>query len=89
MNATDIVSYTFRADIYCPFCIIPEVEKYLDFSGEAGRDTEDLLDELSGNIGIDRGAEDTFDSGDFPKVVFAVDCHEPYDHCGRCGEPLI
>lgn len=49
---------------------------------------EQSLTELAFAFQIDRGDENTFDSGEFPKVIFAgmVDDDEL---CGSCGEPLI
>jgi hypothetical protein len=60
---------------------------------------EDQLDGLARNLGIDRENERTYDSGDFPKVIFAdqvitpADAADPTDAvvdiCGGCAEPLI
>lgn len=90
-----IVGYTFNADIYCPRCIVevlPTGEGQA-FDGWALADgvsvpTEVNLDEIAAAFGIDRYDERTFDSGDFPKVVFA-DAAEDGDRCGQCGLDLI
>ena len=76
-HSTDIVGDTYKADIYCPACIVSVLP-----TGEGGAfdgwalapgvrmATEENLDEIASAFGIDRGDERTFDSGEFPKVVF-------------------
>jgi hypothetical protein len=55
----------------------------------AARDmrAEDLLDQCAGAMAIDREDEYSFDSGDFPKVIFASSV-EDGECCGRCGNEL-
>ncbi len=88
MNSAEIIAYTYRADIYCPKCIIKELAKRNPIS-PAGFDmpVEDVLNQVAGANGIDRGDEATYDSDDFPKVVFAVYL-EPSEVCGNCGNNL-
>jgi len=67
-SATDIVGYTYAADLYCCECVLRAV-------GTTGaevseRYVEPTLDQLAQKLGIDRHDESSFDSGDFPKVVF-------------------
>jgi len=95
MHDTTIVGYTYNADIYCPRCIIEQLP-----TGDGGAfegwalaegitmSTEDNLSEIAAAFGIDRDDEASFDSGDFPKVIFAS-MAEGDEHCGACGEPLI
>jgi hypothetical protein len=70
MNATQIVAYTFRADTYAPAAILAALPTG---DGELynAAEVETALDELALAFGIDRADECTFDSADFPKVVFA------------------
>lgn len=65
MNAPEIVAYIYKADIYSPSDI-------LDALGvtESEWDVETTLDVLADQRGIVRYDEWTFDSDDFPKVVF-------------------
>jgi hypothetical protein len=49
--------------------------------------TEEALDFLAQRRGIDRYDEHTFDSGDFPKVIFRDQVTDD-DVCGVCGEKL-
>lgn len=73
MHATTIVGYTYDADTYCDGCTV-------DMLGP--------LDELAESLGIDPEDERSYDSSDFPKVIFA-DSVEDDEHCGRCHELLI
>jgi len=83
-HATDIVGYTYRADVYCPRCIVGKL--IANFS------------DIAEYRGINRMDESTFDSGEFPKVVFRdmlvaddgdwADGEPNTDRCGSCGEVL-
>ena len=96
MHATDIVGYTFAADLICPPCAREAAAFALASPGEAafmGRPTdgdtcEQFLDRWAAAEGICRGSEEQYDSDDFPKVVFA-DWAQPGDMCGVCGEELL
>lgn len=89
----DIVAYVYQADIYCPDCIADLATRRISelASGSTIRervgifpDPEALLNRWAGLIGLDREDEATFDSGDFPKVVFRDQLEED-EHCGSCG----
>lgn len=81
-HPTDIVAYDYAADRYCPSCIIDVLTAdggpfdgwALGFS--VRMEVEQNLDEIADAFGINRGDERTFDSGDFPKVVFADNVEE-------------
>ena len=86
MKAFDIIAYQYRADTYCPDCIISEVmarrpgdvaPALADMAPEAG------LDQVAEYLTLDRMDERSFDSDDFPKVVFASQV-EDTEHCGHC-----
>jgi len=92
MHATDVVAYTYRADIYCPECILGQLptgpgETFDGWADCTDMAPEDNLSELAAAFGIDRMDEYTFDSGDFPKVVFASQV-EADEFCGDCGREL-
>lgn len=97
MSSYDIAGYTFNADIYCPSCIVEMLPAGpgQPFDGWAlanGADpmaTEDNLDEIAAAFGIDRYDESSFDSGDFPKVVFEDMAEDADDVCGNCHERLV
>jgi hypothetical protein len=90
VRADTIVGYTYQADLYCPGCIVGQVlaanphihSTRLDYAT-----TEGDLDRLANLLAVDRYDEATFDSGDFPKVVFAG-MLEGDDRCGKCGGEL-
>lgn len=85
MNATTIMAYHFNADLYHPACMI------LIATGNVAAkddDAERVLDEWAATMGINRQDESTYDSHNFPKVIFA-DNIEPTDYCGKCQENLM
>lgn len=92
-KAWDIAAYTYRASIYCPTCIIASLPTGPDGAFYGWKDVsippmsaEDNLDEIAAAFGIDRQDEYSFDSDDFPKVIF-VDQTDG-DTCDTCGESL-
>ena len=92
MQPFTIVAYTFHADIYCPTCVISEMEQDPNYDGWADcsippMSTEDNLSEVAHAFGIDRMDESTFDSDAFPKVIFAGQVSDE-DVCGRCEAQL-
>lgn len=92
MNATDIVAYTYQAETLCPRCVVARTVKtktlrdYILNEGADG-EVERWLDSLAKMNGVDRQDEHSFDSGDFPKVVFA-DQIEDGETCHGCGDEL-
>ncbi len=95
-KAWDIEAYIYRADIYCPACTLKRLEVMTNrivnlqgffFGTLYGETTEDTLTRIAKAYRIDREDERTFDSGVFPKVVFA-DQLEGTENCGQCGVEL-
>ena len=98
MKAYDIVGYQYQAAYFHPECM---VETLIDEGrlspGARSLSVEDALDQLADVEGIDRMDEFTFDSGDFPKVVFAGDvggflhgeCCDVDESCDRCLVTLV
>ena len=89
MKTWEVIGYTYRADIYCP---TDSVRKAYADNGWVPPTTiylghEHNLDVLAQGLGIDRYAEETFDSGDFPKVVFTDQITD--ETCSECGESLL
>lgn len=99
----DIVGYTFNADVYCSECILEAVQNAVNNRGfwwpsgptDSATTTELVLDWMASEEGINREDEATFDSGDFPKVVFRdsatdyVDSEGNPEQCGKCGNALV
>jgi hypothetical protein len=95
MKAYDIVGYTFNADQYCPACItemlpVGEGEAYDGWRLASGvrMTTEGNLDEIAYAFGIDRMDESSYDSSEFPKVIFASQIEDD-EYCGRCHNLLV
>ena len=70
-RADEIAAYTYRAEVLCPTCLIEAMISAGDAS-PAARDmpTEDVLDQRAGANAINPDDETSFDSDEFPKVVF-------------------
>lgn len=81
----DVVGYTYKADIYCPACIIRVANYGLPCNNA---NAERVLDVLAEGKRINRGDETTFDSDDFPKVIFRNQV-ENYDTCESCAEFIV
>ena len=97
-HATAVVAYTFNAEILCPDCTLRAVKATypLDFPLAStilpGDTAEDILRTVAKSLnlngaGIDPGDESTFDSDEFPEVVFSSDL-EDSERCMACGEEL-
>lgn len=83
-----IVGYTYKADNYCPTCVIERMVRDGDASPAAcDMRVETVLDQIADANGIDRYDEATFDSGDFPKVIVRT-MRDGDPICGNCGELL-
>lgn len=86
MKSYAIVGYTYNADVFCPDHMR---NGFAGFATRDGMDAEAVLDAAALASGIDRKDEGSFDSGDFPKVVFASMVESSDERCGQCHEPLI
>jgi hypothetical protein len=84
----DIVGYTFKADNYCPKCVIKKLTPY-GFNSVADDNTEELLNQLALSAHIDREDERSFDSDNFPKVVFRDQARGYGINCGWCGSLFV
>jgi len=83
-----VTAYTYKADIYCVDCIIEAMLMEREAT-PAARDmpVESALDQIAEANAIDRYDESTFDSYEFPKVVFSDQLHG--EHCGGCGGGIV
>jgi hypothetical protein len=86
----DIAAYDYKADRYCAACAVQHMKNTLSAAEwERYRQSdwpvtdEADLDVMAEIRGIDREDESTFDSDDFPKVVFR-DMLQEDDRCGSC-----
>lgn len=85
----DIAAYTYQAELLCGGCIVKATVKTKTLRDElvTPADIEGWLDWLAKSVRVDRRDEGSFDSDDFPKVVF-VDGLQHGEKCGSCGEEL-
>jgi hypothetical protein len=82
MASSEIPAYTYNADTYCRGCIVKVLDaEELMLHGDT--DPEECLDIVAEARGIDRYDERSFDSGDFPKIVFDYQL-EDGERCGAC-----
>lgn len=71
MLTYSIVGYTYQADNFAPDSLIEHMIVAGELSpGARGMGAEAALDQLANGEGVNREDERTFDSGDFPKVIF-------------------
>lgn len=93
-TAYTIVGYTYRADTLCPACTIEAMIADREAS-PAARDMapEEALEQIAAANAIDRHDLHSYDSDNFPKVVFAdqlrdVDEEHGPETCGSCDQEL-
>lgn len=74
MSATDIVGYTYKAEQYTPAGIIEQglIEGWLAPAARS-MNVEEVLDQAQHYVGVDREDERSYDSEEFPKVIFESD----------------
>jgi hypothetical protein len=84
----EIAAYLYRADLYCPACVVEAMMARRDAS-PAARDlpVEAVLDQCAQALALDRSDEISFDSSEFPKVVLRIELGDG-DRCGACGDEL-
>ena len=87
-RSDELAAYLYRAELYCPACIIEALIAARDAS-PAARDMppETVLDQCADAMAIDRADETTYDSDEFPKVLH-LDATTDDDTCGTCHQPL-
>lgn len=90
-KSSDIAGYIYKADTYCPEHIIGAMTSTEDYEGwelaegiEMG--VEENLDNIAAHFSINRQDENSFDSEEFPKVIFRDQADGSV--CGYDGEPL-
>lgn len=87
MKSYDIIGYVYKADTYCPACTVSEVRVDYNINTLYTGNEEKQLRQMAWDLGIEYDDEYSYDSDNFPKVIFA-DQNED-DYCGSCHEPLI
>lgn len=88
-RADTVVGYTYKADIVCPACILSAM-RAAGLPVAPVLDTYQVtaaVDSVAADLGIDPEDEYSYDSDNFPKVLFSHQVDDD-DMCGRCGVPL-
>ena len=89
MKAFTIVGYTYKAETLCLDCGHGAARRESpDPAPVESMSPEVELNDWARLVGIDRDDEASFDSDDFPKVVFA-DAVTEDETCDECGEHLL
>lgn len=86
MHATDIIAYTFQAEILCPSCTLDTLNVPNSLRQE--QDHESIIETLADAHNIDWQDEYSYDSDEFPKIVFASQIEDD-EYCGNCHELII
>jgi hypothetical protein len=88
-HATDIVAYTYQAEILCRDDMLDAANAWLTKDGVKVPYliVEDALNAWAVSAKVDRDDEHTYDSDEFPKVVFASQVEDD-ETCTHCGEPI-
>ncbi|MEV3914993.1 hypothetical protein [Streptomyces canus] len=85
-SSIDIAAYFYGEQTVCPDCVKDLAIPYYQISNP-DRSTEDILNEAALKARIDRHGEDSFNSHEFPKVIFASDIAGG-DYCFVCLRSL-
>jgi hypothetical protein len=81
MNSYDIAGYNYMAEMWCEYCVAEQIA-----IEEGWADCPSLV-VAANRLGVDAMDEHSYDSDEFPKVVFADQTQEG-DHCTYCNFPL-
>lgn len=84
-----ITGYVYAADSFCDKCLKRYMFAHDEIDeGLRNQSTEDILDIVSRERKVDRTNEWSYNSDDFPKVIFASDAEFMEDMCSRCDKCL-
>jgi hypothetical protein len=92
-----VVGYTYQAEILCGSCTASRVTANPGDTAHGTRpplyrrtpeQAEQIIATAARIKGVDRDDEHTYDSGDFPKVIFA-DQVDASERCGLCHSALL
>lgn len=84
MPSDRIAGYTFQAENLCPSCAA-EAAGWNGYEGNP----HTYIDKAGRAEGFNVDDERSFDSGDWPKVIFEVQAEDADEKCGSCGELLL
>ncbi len=87
MNGTDPIGYLFRGETFCPVCIHDLFVPY-EFASDPRLSTEEILDRVARDRGINRHDEKTVGTRQFPQALY-IDDVTGADLCFFCGARLV
>jgi hypothetical protein len=82
-KSTKIAAYFYGEQVVCPKCIRELVVPFYRIA-DTGRTTESILNEAASIAGIDRADEASFNTRQFPKVIYASEIIKGLDSCYLC-----
>lgn len=82
-KSTKIAAYFYGEQVVCPNCIRELVVPFYRIA-DTGRSTESVLAEAASMAGIDRRDEASFNSRQFPKVIYRSEIIKGLDSCYLC-----
>ena len=85
-ESTNIAAYFYGEKVVCRKCIRDIVVPFYRIA-DTHRSTERILNEAASVAGIDRGDETSFNSQQFPKVIYTPEIIKGDDYCFVCLRP--
>lgn len=79
-----IAGYTYNTENFCNECILTAFSGVRENIGFAFS-VEGVLDIVAGAMNINRHDENTFDSSEFPKVIFDCQIEDGDEKCAKCN----
>ena len=86
MTGAPVLGYRFGDDTYCASCLL-DLMRPPDLADTSGSSTEDVLDRIARDHGLDRDEENSFTTFDFPHRLQLADADAPVE-CVLCGRLL-
>jgi hypothetical protein len=84
VKSWSIVGFTFEADTVCRECMLKHAKLMLGEIGDI--DLTEAMTRWAAMVGVDPSKEGSYDSGVFPKVIFASDSDD--ESCGNCHRKI-
>lgn len=90
MKSYDVVGYIYNSDIYCSRCILTVVVLTQPVHMSVVLEEAEVgLEKVAKILRVDRSNENTYDSDEFPKVIFADQVGSSDEVCAHCSQPLL
>lgn len=90
MMPYQVVGYIYDAEVFCPDCVVRTlVLRHPVRMSTVLMPADEALALVARHVGVDPMDETTYDSSEFPKVVFADQVESSDEVCCFCSEPLV